>query len=347
MEYRRLGNTGTVVSNLALGTMTFGDETSEEEAFAQLDAFLEAGGNFVDTADLYTRGVSEEIIGRWLASRPSDVTDRVVLATKGRFPFTDDVNGIGLSRRHLSRALDASLRRLGVDSVDLYQVHAWDPLTPIEETLSFFDSAVRAGKIQYAGLSNFTGWQLQLAVSTARAGGWPVPVTLQEQYNLAVREVEWEVLPAALHNGLGVLPWSPLASGFLTGKYARGVQPEPDTRAGSANPLYQYTSANYANADRTWGAVDAVFRVAGETGATPAQVALSWVAHRTGVTSAIIGARDMKQLADNLGAADLHLDPDAVALLDNASDPSPAPYPYGPFGLAQSDRTVNGGAQLD
>ncbi|MCX4703241.1 aldo/keto reductase [Streptomyces sp. NBC_01373] len=346
MEYRRLGNTGTVVSNLALGTMTFGDETSQEDAFVQMDAFLEAGGNLMDTADLYNRGVTEEIIGRWLASRPSDVTDRVVLATKGRFPFTDDVNDIGLSRRHLSRALDGSLRRLGVDSVDLYQVHAWDPLTPIEETLAFFDSAVRAGKIRYAGLSNFTGWQLQLAVSTARASGWPVPVTLQEQYNLAVREVEWEVLPAAAHNGLGVLPWSPLASGFLTGKYTRGVQPGPDTRAGGGNPLYQYTSANYANADRTWDVVDAVVQVAKETGASPAQVALSWVADRTGVTSVIIGARDMKQLTDNLGAADLHLDADATALLDKASDPSPTPYPYGPFGLAQSHRTVNGGAQL-
>ncbi|UUU19242.1 aldo/keto reductase [Streptomyces sp. DSM 40750] len=172
-------------------------------------------------------------------------------------------------------------------------------------------------------------------------------MTLQEQYNLAVREVEWEVLPAAVHNGLGVLPWSPLASGFLTGKYARGVQPGPDTRAGGGNPLYQYTSANYANADRTWDAVDAVVQVAEETGASPAQVALSWVADRTGVTTVIIGARDMRQLTDNLGAADLHLDADAAALLDKASDPSPTPYPYGPFGLAQSHRTVNGGAQLD
>lgn len=143
-----------------------------------------------------------------------------------------------------------------------------------------------------------------------------------------------------------MLPWSPLASGFLTGKYARGAQPEPDTRAGSANPLYQYTSANYANADRTWDAVDAVVEVAAETGASPAQVALSWVADRAGVTSVILGARDMKQLTDNLGAADLHLDTDATALLDKASDPSPTPYPYGPFGLAQSARTVNGGAQL-
>ena len=179
MEYRKLGNTGIAVSNLTLGTMYFGSETSEEEAFALLDAFMEAGGNLVDTANVYVGGVAEEIVGRWLASRPREVTDRVVLATKGRGSTGPDVNDLGLSRRHLDRALTASLRRLGVETIDLYQLHAWDPLTPVEETLSFLDTAVRAGKSHYVGLSHFTGWQLQLMVSTARAMGCQVPETLQ------------------------------------------------------------------------------------------------------------------------------------------------------------------------
>ncbi len=209
MDYRKLGNTGIAVSNLTLGTMYFGSETSGEEAFALLDAFMEAGGNLIDTANVYVGGVTEEIIGRWLASRPREVTDRVVLATKGRFSTAPDVNGAGLSRRHLDRTLTASLRRLGRETIDLYQLHAWDPLTPVEETLAFLDTAVRAGKIHYVGLSNFTGWQLQLIVSTARQMGVQVPVTLQQQYSLLSRESEWEVIPAALHNGIGLLPWSP------------------------------------------------------------------------------------------------------------------------------------------
>jgi len=175
MEYRKLGNSGTLVSTLALGTMNFGtSETPKEEAFAQLDAFIEAGGNLIDTADVYNGGAAEQTVGRWLAARPRDVTDHAVIAPKGRTRSGEDVNDAGTSRRHLDRALTTSLRRLGTETVDLYQLHAWDPLTPIGETLSFLDSAVRAGKIRYAGLSNFTGWQLQLAVSTSTALS-PVP----------------------------------------------------------------------------------------------------------------------------------------------------------------------------
>jgi aryl-alcohol dehydrogenase-like predicted oxidoreductase len=221
-------------------------------------------------------------------------------------------------------------------------MHAWDPLTPVEEALSFLDSAVRAGKIRYVGLSNFTGWQLQLAVSTARANGYQVPVSLQAQYNLATRQTEWEMIPAALHNGLGILVWSPLASGFLTGKYLRKGHRSSDTRAGQHHALYQYTSSNYEASDRTWALVDAVRQVAEETGISPAQVALSWVLNRPGVVAAIIGARNTQQLIDNLASADLHLAPDATAALDAASDPKPAPYPYGPFGSAQRNRTENG-----
>ena len=222
MKYRKLGNTGIAVSTLALGTMYFGDETSEEEAFAILDGFMGAGGNLIDTADVYVGGLAEQIIGRWLAARPSEVTDRVVLATKGRAGASPDVNGVGLSRRHLQRALDASLRRLGVETIDLYQLHASDMHTPVEETLSFLDDAVHAGKIHYLGLSNFTGWQLQLVISTAKAMGVQIPVTLQPQYSLLAREIEWKIVLAALHNGIGLLPWSPLAGGFLAGKSQRG-----------------------------------------------------------------------------------------------------------------------------
>jgi aryl-alcohol dehydrogenase-like predicted oxidoreductase len=197
MEYRRLGGSGILVSNLALGTMNFGTkETPEAEAFAQLDAFLDAGGNLIDTADVYNGGVAEGTVGRWLAGRPREVTNRAVIATKGRTRTGDDVHDAETSRRHLDRALTTSLCRLGIDTIDLYQLHAWDPLTPVEETLSFLDSAVRAGKIRYVGLSNHTRWQLQLAVSTARASGCQVPVSLQAQYSLATRQTELGSRPA-------------------------------------------------------------------------------------------------------------------------------------------------------
>ncbi|MDT7552467.1 MAG: hypothetical protein QOI16_1003, partial [Pseudonocardiales bacterium] len=189
MEYRTLGGTGTIVSSLCLGTMTFGNESTEEVSHDQLDRYLEQGGNFVDTANVYSAGVSEEIIGRWLAKRP-DARDRIVLATKGRFPMGDGPNDVGLSRTNLTRALDASLKRLQTDTVDLYQAHAWDALTPLEETLRFFDDAVRAGKIRYAGVSNFVGWQLQKAAMLTDGLGLTPIVTLQPQYNLLVREIE-------------------------------------------------------------------------------------------------------------------------------------------------------------
>src|SRR3954453_9846783 len=210
--------------------MTFGRETDEEGSHAQLDRFLDAGGTLVDTADVYSGGVSEEIIGRWLAKQSSGVREGVVLATKGRFPMAEGPNGVGLSRRHLADALDGSLRRLGVERVDLYQLHAHDSWTPIEETLRFLDDAVRAGKIHYVGLSNFLGYQLQRAVNVAEFRGLTVPVTLQPQYNLLVREIEWEIVPAAQANGLGLLPWSPLGGGWLTGKYSRGERPAGGTR---------------------------------------------------------------------------------------------------------------------
>ena len=226
MEYRLLGSSGCAVSALALGTLTFGNETDQATSFSQLDRFTEAGGTLVDSADVYADGRAEEIIGRWLAARPGR-RELVVLATKGRFPTDESPNGHGLSRRHLSLALDASLRRLNVETIDLYQLHAWDPLTRLEETLRFLDDAVRAGKINYVGLSNFTGWQLQKAVDIAEFRGLSVPVSMQPQYNLLARAVEWEIAPACQAAGLGMLAWSPLASGWLTGKYRRAEPARP------------------------------------------------------------------------------------------------------------------------
>ncbi len=344
MRYRRLGNSGTVVSNLALGTMTFGAATPEQGAFAQLDAYLAAGGTLVDTADVYVGGESERIVGRWLAARPSDVTDRVVLATKGRFPTSDDPNGVGLSRRHLSRALDASLARLGVDVIDLYQVHAWDPLTPIEETVGFLDDAVHAGKIRHYGLSNFTGWQIQKTVDVARFSGRCAPITLQPQYNLLTRELEWEIVPAVRENGLGLLPWSPLAGGLLTGKYQQDAVPKAGTRYGddSAQPS-RFMHRRRTSAQRTWEVLDALGTIAAEREVSNARIALAWLADRPAVSSVILGARTLDQLTDNLGAADLVLTEDETRTLDTVSDPEPSDYPYGRFGTFQRTRPVTGG----
>ena len=342
MEYRTLGRSGCAVSTLALGTMTFGNETDEAGSHAQLDAFVEAGGTLVDTADVYTAGASEQIIGRWLALRP-ELREQVVLATKGRFPMGDGPNDAGLSRRHLAAALDASLRRLGVERVDLYQVHAYDPFTPIEETLGFLDNAVSAGKVHYVGLSNFTGWQLQRAVDVAEHRHLSVPVTLQPQYNLLAREIEWEIVPAARANGLGLLPWSPLGGGWLTGKYTREQRPTGATRLGEDPDRGVEAYDKRGSRERTWDVVDAVRSVADGRGATMAQVALAWLVDRPAVTSVILGARTVAQLADNLGAAELHLSPAETATLDAASDPGAADYPYGGAGQEQRSRTISGG----
>jgi aryl-alcohol dehydrogenase-like predicted oxidoreductase len=339
MEYRLLGSTGTAVSSFALGTMTFGKETDEAGAHAQLDQFVEAGGTLIDTADVYNAGVSEEIIGRWLKAR-SGARDRIVLATKGRFPTDATPTGVGLSRHHLRLALDASLRRLGVETVDLYQVHSFDPLTPIEETMRFLDDAVRAGKIDYVGLSNFTGWQIQKAVGVADAAGLSRPVTLQPQYNLLVREIEWEMVPACQAEGLGLLPWSPLAGGWLTGKYRRDEYPTGATRLGEDPQRGMEGWSRRQDRERTWRVIDAVRKVADARGVSMAQVALAWVAARPAVTSVILGARSSEQLTDNLGAVDLKLDATETELLDTASDPEPADYPYGAPGLDQRGRRL-------
>jgi aryl-alcohol dehydrogenase-like predicted oxidoreductase len=321
--------------------MTFGAETDEAGSDEQLDRFVEAGGTLVDTADVYARGQSEEIIGRWFVNRPVDVTERVVLATKGRFAMGHEPNSLGLSTRHLTRALDASLTRLGLDSIDLYQVHAYDPLTPLDETLRTLDGFIRAGKIKYYGLSNFTGWQLTKVVHLAQALGVALPVTLQPQYSLIVREIEWEIVPAVLDAGMGMLPWSPLGGGWLSGKYQRDERPTGSTRLGE-DPGRGMEAYERRGTERTWNVIDAVQKVAEDRGVSMAEVALAWVADRPGVTSTILGARTMEQLETNLRAADLHLSAEESAVLDQASDLHASDYPYGELGVDQRSRNLAG-----
>ncbi len=342
MQYRTLGNSGAVVSSYALGTMTFGAEATEEQSHAILDHYFAAGGNFIDTADVYSAGVSEEIIGRWLAARP-DVRDRAVLASKGRFPMGQAPNDVGTSRRHLARALDDSLRRLGVEQIDLYQMHAWDPITPVEETLRFLQDALSSGKIGYYGFSNFLGWQLSKAVHVAKDQGWSAPVTLQPQYSLLVREIELEIVPAALDAKIGLLPWSPLGGGWLTGKYIRDQAPAGATRLGE-NPTRGMEAWESRNADpRTWEIMAEVQETAARHEVSASQVALAWLADRPAVTSVILGVRTVDQLADNLAAAHLELTADETERLTQVSQPNVGVYPYGPKAQEQRSRKIDGG----
>jgi aryl-alcohol dehydrogenase-like predicted oxidoreductase len=342
MRYRKLGRSGTVVSELTLGTMTFGNEADEATSGILIETFIEAGGTFLDTADVYSSGASEEIIGRWLKAHPAEA-DQLVIATKGRFAMGTGPNDLGLSRRHLGRALDASLRRLGVDQIDLYQMHAWDALTPIDETLGFLEDAVRAGKIGYYGFSNYLGWQLTKAAETAKQHGWSAPVTLQPQYSLLVRGIEHEIVPAALEYGIGLLPWSPLAGGWLSGKYRRDQFPTGATRLGE-NPQRGMEAWEARNAsERTWAVLDAVTEIAKAHGASNSQVSLAWLKAQPAVTSVILGARTVDQLTDNLGAVDLELSSDQLTLLSEASQPEVESYPYGTGGVAQRNRNLEGG----
>jgi aryl-alcohol dehydrogenase-like predicted oxidoreductase len=342
MEYRLLGRSGCAVSAFALGTLTFGNETSEADSFAQLDRFVAAGGTLVDTADVYADGRSEQIIGRWLASRPQ-ARDLVVIATKARFPTSDSPNGHGLSRRHLAAALDASLRRLGGPAIDLYQLHGWDPLTPIEETLRFLDDAAQAGKIRYVGLSNFLGYQIQKYVDLAAGHRLVSPVTVQPQYNLLARAIEWEIVPVCQAEGLGLLPWSPLASGWLTGKYRRDEAPAAGTRRADQMDQGMRIWNERGRTERDWQVIDAVRKVADGRGTSMSQVAVAWVLGRPQVSSVILGARTLDQLDGNLAAADLVLTQDELSLLEAASDPGAPDYPYGERGQTQRDRRIAGG----
>ncbi len=331
MRYRQLGVTGTQVSVLCLGAMTFGeaDEKSfmhgvgsdEKESFAVLDRALEAGVNFVDTADVYGQdGLSERVFGAWLESRKA--RDRVVVATKGRFRMAPGPNGTGASRMRITRAIDASLARLRTDRIDLYQIHMQDLRTPEEELVRALDDAARAGKIVYFGASNYAAYRLMESLWVADKRGLDRFVSLQAQYSLAARTLEREHVPLCAKFGLGVLPWSPLAAGLLTGKYRRGQAPPDGSRMARWKQRY-----DAFDTERNWAIVEALVAVAAELDKPPSQVALAWLLARPVVSSVIFGARTVAQLEENLGAGDLELPADAVARLDAVSAPELG-YPY-------------------
>jgi len=325
MQHRYLGRTGLKVSELCLGAMTFGRESTEEVSYQILDCFVESGGNFIDTADVYSQGVSEEILGRWLKSKHRD---DFVIATKVRFAMGSGPNDIGLSRKHIFAAVEASLRRLNTSYIDLYQVHMWDPGTPIEETLSALDQLVKSGKVRYLGASNYAGYQLQKAIDLSRQLGWELFACLQPLYNLLDRSFEWELGPVCEAEGVGVIPWSPLRGGWLSGKYQRGMsKPLPDTRIEEAGKRgWGEAWELYAN-ERTWQVIETLTAIATELQKTPAQVALNWLLQKPVVTAPILGARTLAHLDDNLGATGWLLRPEQVAKLNEAGQ-LPLPYPY-------------------
>jgi aryl-alcohol dehydrogenase-like predicted oxidoreductase len=325
MQYRYLGRTGLKVSELCLGAMTFGREASEEVSFQMLDRFVDAGGNFIDTADVYSQGVSEEILGRWLQGKRRD---DFVIATKVRFPMGSGPNDLGLSRKHILSAVEASLRRLNTSYIDLYQVHMWDPGTPLEETLDVLNYLVASGKVRYLGASNFAGYQLQKAIDLSRQFGWEPFSCLQPLYNLLDRSVEWELLPVCEAEGVGVIPWSPLRGGWLSGKYRRGMsKPLPDTRIEEAGKRGWGEAWEVYATERTWQVLEALQAIGAELHKSPAQIALNWLLQKPAVTAPIIGARTLAHLDDNLGTTGWSLTCDQVARLDQVSE-LPLPYPY-------------------
>lgn len=331
MKTRSLGHSGVKVSTLCMGAMTFGepDEGSfmhgvasdVPTSFRVLDQAVEAGINFIDNADIYGQdGLAESVLGDWFAA--SGKRDDVVLATKFRFRTRPGPNGAGASRYRIVRCVEDSLRRLKTDRIDLYQIHMQDLTTPEEELLAAFDQLVRQGKVLYTGCSNYAAYHLADSLHLADRKGYPRFVTMQMQYSLLVRDIEREHVPIAKRHGVGILPWSPLAGGFLTGKYREGQAPPEGSRMSSWKDAY----ARY-DKPRNWAIVEALIAVADEVDATPAQVALAWLLHKPWVTSVIFGARNATQLEDNLKAADLDLSADQLTRLDTASD-FEVGYPY-------------------
>ncbi|MFZ0479935.1 MAG: aldo/keto reductase [Terriglobales bacterium] len=328
MEFRQLGRSGLQVPVLCLGTATFGGgneffrawgETDVAEATKLVDLCMDAGVNFFDTADVYSQGLSEEILGRAIKHLPRT---SLLLSTKATFQFGEGPNNVGSSRAHLTQQIDGSLKRLQTDYIDVYHMHAFDALTPIEETLNTLDGFVRAGKVRYIAASNFSGWHLQKSLDTSEKYGWSRYVAHQVYYSLVGRDYEWELMPQAYSEGIGALIWSPLGWGRLTGKLRRG-QPLP-----KVSRLHKAADGGPVVADDyLYKVVDALDAVAAETGKTVPQVALNWLLRKPTVASVIIGARDEKQLRDNLAAASFTLTADQVGKLDKASEPQVA-YPY-------------------
>ncbi len=318
-----LGRGGPVVSRMALGTMTFGVETDEAEAHRQLDMFVDHGGTFIDTADVYAGGGSEEIIGRWGRARGG--MGDLVVATKGR--FGPPAGSTGASRRALVRCVDASLRRLQIEAIDLYFVHGWDKDVEVAETLATLRDLVAAGKIHHVAWSNLSGWQLERIVTTARLGGYPSPVCIQPHYNMLERGAELELIPCALEAGIGLTPWSPLGGGWLTGKYGAQSRPSGATRLGE-DPNRGVEAYDLRNTERTYAVLDAVRTIAERHGRPMSHVALAWLLSRPGVASILLGARTTTQLKENLDAADLVLAPEDVQALTAVSARGVPAYPY-------------------
>jgi aryl-alcohol dehydrogenase-like predicted oxidoreductase len=325
MDKRFLGRTGLEVSELCLGTMTFGSETDQSTAHRILDDFVGAGGTMIDTADTYAAGVSEEIIGSWLKTKDRD---DLVIATKVYGEAGPGLPVRGAGRKHILAGVEASLRRLQTDFIDLYQIHVFDDATPLEETLTTLDTLVTSGKVRFIGASNLTGWQLQKAIDLSRHHGLEPYVCLQPLYNLLDRDAELDLIPVCQNEGAGVIAWSPLAGGWLSGKYTKDAGGPP---AGSRSSQADWDAHDN---DRTWRVLDALRAVAGEVDRTPAQVALRWVMQRPGLTAPIIGARTPGQLADNLGATGWILDDDQLRRLTEAGD-GPLPYPHNILRLPQ------------
>lgn len=317
-----MGGTGLMVSELCLGTMTFGRELDEDGSSEIIGRFLDSGGNFIDTADVYEGGVSEAFTGRAIKG----VRDDVVLATKVRFPMGDGPNDVGLSRKHVMKGCEDSLRRLGTDYIDLYQVHMWDAATPLVETLSALTDLVRQGKVRYIGVSNFTGWQLTKALYVSELHGFEKFVSLQPQYSLVERNIEREVVPACREEGIGVIPWGPLGGGFLSGKYRRGEEPPRDSRIAGVPDEFE-EAWHKRNVERNWRTLDAIGEIAEETGKSYPQIALNWLLRQPGVSAPIIGARRVEQLEDNLGASGWELTEEQVRKLSDASALEEV-YPY-------------------
>ncbi len=336
MEYRQLGRSGLRISTLTLGTMTFGGQgpfgalgsTDVEGARRQIDMCLDAGVNLIDTADVYSQGVAEEIVGKAIAGK----RDGLLLSTKVRMTMGSGPNDAGLSRHHILNGVESSLRRLNTDHIDIFHVHEWDGETPVDETLSTLDSLVQSGKVRYLAASNYSGWQLMKALAAADAGGYQRFVAQQIYYSLESRDAEYELVPLALDQGLGILVWSPLAGGLLSGKFRRDLtQPE------NSRHLKGWNEPPVRNEDRLYDTIEVLLDVAKAHEVSAAQVSLAWLLGRPGVTSLVIGARTDEQLADNLKSADLVLSSDERAALDQVSRPELI-YPHWHQAQTASDR---------
>lgn len=344
MEYRQLGHSGLRVSALTLGTMTFGGQgkfasvgnTGLDAAKAQIDLCMEAGINLYDTADVYSDGLSEEILGQAL----KNYRDQILIATKARFPMGPNINQAGASRFHIINACEASLKRLGTDHIDLYQIHEWDGITPVEETLEAMDTLVRSGKVRYYGVSNYTGWQLMKTLGCAAQNHYLRPISQQIHYTLQAREAEYELLPIAQDQNVGVLVWSPLAGGLLSGKYQRNKQ-DPE----GARHLLGWTEPPVYDTEKLYDIIDELVDIARQHEVSAAQVALAWTLSRSPVSSVIIGARTTQQLTDNLQAVNLKLSTEDLSRLDKVSRPALL-YPYWHQATTAADRLSSFDRQL-